>query len=356
MKLALVLAAISACALAHDGRGALSSGDRQEVARHMRLAKKGAAHYSVRPIHGSATTPSRRSKTKRQCRQRDNVATATPSPSSSSAQAAPTESTNVDWAPPDQGNQKNNNQDWSKPPDQASADQGNQDWSQPVAGLIKVATDAVCGASGATSDISATGGPNGKLDWLNCGLNAGGWSPPYVTIDDVVTVSLSDAVKDSSSPFQACADYVDMFEQYGNENGIPGIMLASFAMQESTCNKNAVGGNGEQGLMQITVDKCGGAPGGDCKEPNFNIRTGAKYFKGVLDDNGGDLLKSIAGYNGWRSGMTFADATAAQYTGQCFAQNNLDYLHQFLNGWCQNVDAYQHNPPLGQYFNLAVCG
>ena len=44
-------------------------------------------------------------------------------------------------------------------------------------------------------------------------------------------------------------------------------MLAAFAMQESSCNPNTVGGAGEQGLMQLTKDKCGDAPNGDCKDP-----------------------------------------------------------------------------------------
>jgi hypothetical protein len=44
-------------------------------------------------------------------------------------------------------------------------------------------------------------------------------------------------------------------------------MLASFAMQESSCIPTTVGGAGEQGLMQVTVDKCGGAPGGNCQDP-----------------------------------------------------------------------------------------
>lgn len=48
---------------------------------------------------------------------------------------------------------------------------------------------------------------------------------------------------------------------------VPPIMLASFAMQESSCNPATVGGAGEQGLMQITKDKCGSAPGGNCKDP-----------------------------------------------------------------------------------------
>lgn len=48
---------------------------------------------------------------------------------------------------------------------------------------------------------------------------------------------------------------------------VPPIVIASFALQESSCNPDTVGGAGEQGLMQLTKDKCGGAPGGNCKEP-----------------------------------------------------------------------------------------
>lgn len=34
------------------------------------------------------------------------------------------------------------------------------------------------------------------------------------------------------------------------------MILASIAMEESGCNKDTVGGAGEQGIMQITKDKC----------------------------------------------------------------------------------------------------
>ncbi len=47
---------------------------------------------------------------------------------------------------------------------------------------------------------------------------------------------------------------------------VPPIIIASIAMQESSCNPHTVGGGGEQGLMQITKDKCGGAPGGNCQD------------------------------------------------------------------------------------------
>lgn len=116
-------------------------------------------------------------------------------------------------------------------------------------------------------------GPNGSIGFLNCGVDGSGWNPPPVHIDDVIVKSLSEAVQSPSSPFHACKSYVPLFNQYGDKYGIPAIFLASFAMQESSCNPNTVGGGGEQGLMQITKDKCDGAPGGDCKDPVNNCRS-----------------------------------------------------------------------------------
>ena len=36
----------------------------------------------------------------------------------------------------------------------------------------------------------------------------------------------------------------------------------------------------------------------------YNIMTGAQFFTGLISDNGGNLLKSIGQYNGWREGLT----------------------------------------------------
>ena len=153
-----------------------------------------------------------------------------------------------------------------------------------------------------------------------CGFEtSGGWQPPYVRIQDVITQSLSSALQSSSSPFKACAAYISIFEKYGNQYGIPAIMLASFAMQESSCNPETVGGAGEQGLMQITRDKCTGAPNGNCRDPvslflqnlfkiifdsDIEISQDFKYFKGTLDSNSGDVLWSVGTYNGFRRGLT----------------------------------------------------
>jgi hypothetical protein len=212
-----------------------------------------------------------------------------------------------------------------------------------------------CGPSGATTTVTATTGPNGRLGWLNCGVDGSGWNPPHVTVSDLIVSDLGYAVNQAGSPFKACGNYIGFFEQYGNQFGIPPIMLASFAMQESSCRADTVGGAGEQGLMQLTRDKCGGAPGGNCQDPDFNIRTGARYIKQTLDDCGGNVIQAVGTYNGWHLGLTVGEATAAAYGSCCRCQNNLDYLQQFFNGWLQNINAYTHNPPLGQYFNLNVC-
>jgi len=249
-------------------------------------------------------------------------------------------------------------------PSQSGNNDGNKDKSvagnvvsevgNAVSGLINVKSDSgQCGKVGAVKDISSKAGPNGALDWLTCGLNDKGWQPPYVTIDDIVSVDLNEAIKSKDSPFKPCSSYIWAFEQYGKQFGVPPIVLASFAMQESTCNPNTVGGAGEQGLMQLTKDKCTKAPGGNCKDVNYNVQTGAQYFSDNLKKNNGDLLLTIGEYNGWHRGMTYGEATSQRWS-CCRCQNNLDYLHQFLNGWIQNYDAYTHG--LGVYFNLNVCG
>ena len=61
---------------------------------------------------------------------------------------------------------------------------------------------------------------------------------------------------------------------------------------------------GEQGLMQISKDKCGGAPNGNCQDVDFNIRTGTKFFADTLNGNGGNLLLTLGNYNGWPKRMT----------------------------------------------------
>ena len=120
-----------------------------------------------------------------------------------------------------------------------------------------------------TEEVTALSGPNGHIDWLNCGFEADhGWQPPYIRMEDIITHPLSSAFTKPGSPFKACSPYIWIFEKYGGQYNIPPILLASFAMQESSCQPDVVGGGGEQGLMQISGDKCIGAPNpGGCRDP-----------------------------------------------------------------------------------------
>ncbi|KIY74392.1 glycoside hydrolase family 23 protein [Cylindrobasidium torrendii FP15055 ss-10] len=214
---------------------------------------------------------------------------------------------------------------------------------------------SACGDSGASSETTATSGPMGSLDFLNCGIESGGWNPPAIYLSDLKAVSLDEAIQDPNSPFQACKEYIPLFDTYATQHGIPPIMMASFALQESTCNPATTGGGGEAGLMQLTSDKCGNAPGGNCYDVDYNIRTATEYFAGLINNNGGTVLEAIGQYNGWFKGMTYNDATDARYSSCCRCQRNLDYAHQFLNGWMQNINAYSSSLRLGRFFNLDVC-
>jgi hypothetical protein len=77
------------------------------------------------------------------------------------------------------------------------------------AGLFSF-VDNTCGKSGATEDVTKTSGPNGAMDWLNCGLDAGGWTPPDVKMKDILVMSLDEALEEDNSPFKACQPYLSM--------------------------------------------------------------------------------------------------------------------------------------------------
>lgn len=72
----------------------------------------------------------------------------------------------------------------------------------------------------------------GSIDFFNCGIEGGGWNPPDIYLSDLHYVSLDDAIQSPGSPFQACSEYVWIFNKYGDQYGIPPIMMASFALQE----------------------------------------------------------------------------------------------------------------------------
>lgn len=219
-------------------------------------------------------------------------------------------------------------------------------------GLFGVSGD--CGSSGAIGESTLSAGPNGAQDFLNCGISNsnrdGQWNPPSIKLNQLKTLTLEQALDMPNSPFSACRPFVSLFEQHGDRYGIPPIMLAAFAMQESSCRPGATGDHGGAfGLMQITQDKCFDAPGGDCRDPSFNIGKGAWYFREMLSASDGNVLLALGKYNGWYKGLTYngANKIASQC---CQCVNNLDYLHSFVNGWILGIDGSK----IGYYKN-AVC-
>lgn len=190
--------------------------------------------------------------------------------------------------------------------------------------------------------------PNGNINFLNCGLSksdpTGRWSPPDVKMSQLKFVSSAQAAK--SGVFGSCSKYKSAFDNAASQTGVPAVLLMAFAMQESSCNPSAKGGNGEIGMMQLTPDKCTNA---NCWDATTNIEKGAEYFKSQLDAFGGNALQAIGAYNGWQKGLTYDKATNQQYG--CHSQNNLDYLNQMLNGWSQG----KNGASMTVYNNLASC-
>ncbi|KAK4703623.1 P-type Cu+ transporter, partial [Phenoliferia sp. Uapishka_3] len=151
-----------------------------------------------------------------------------------------------------------------------------------------------CGPSGANAES-----PNGAESFLSCGLSksnpTAGWTPPKgITLSHLKTVSIEAAMA-SNSVWAPCKPYISLFEKHASANGLPPILLAAFALQESTCNPSVSGDNGGAfGLMQITKDKCGGQGAAGCSSPDYNIRTAAEYFSSQLSSAGGELLPALA--------------------------------------------------------------
>jgi len=222
--------------------------------------------------------------------------------------------------------------------------------------IIQASSSKQCGDVGATINISSTSGPNGNIRWLNCGLSPdspdSGWTPPPVSLDDIViyTPGLDEAASDKASPFTQCKQYVAVFEAAGAMYNLSAFLLAAFALQESSCKADAVADAGTYGLMQLSRDKCVNV---DCLDPKVNIKIGAALLRQLIDGNPNNFFAAIGGWNGWYPGMTYNDVMAHR-SSCCYCQQNLDYLHQILNGWLQNRDAYA-TPRMGEFFNLDIC-
>jgi hypothetical protein len=63
-----------------------------------------------------------------------------------------------------------------------------------LTGLLEL-VDPVCGASDPSKETTDKSGPNGALEWLNCGISksnpTSGWTPPAVKLNQVIYKNLT---------------------------------------------------------------------------------------------------------------------------------------------------------------------
>jgi hypothetical protein len=293
-----------------------------------------AGLISSRP-NGHAMLARRMNRQKRCIQRHGATLSSTAGTPTSSSAAAPAPSSEAPApAPSDNGNNDNNNNNNNN-------NNSGGGGSQP--GTIQ-ADGSPCGGPNASTSPTKTGGPNGSEEWLTCNIRSSGWAPPPIFRSNIKYVDLGSVINDPHSLFYACRDYLGDFNYHAGQTGLPAILLASIALQESSCNRYARGPNGEYGLMQLTGEKC--PSNGDCLDPGTNIGIGARYLASTADSVGGNLAQAMGMYNGWFPGMTEGDANGRPTCGQ---RSNLDYLQTVFNGYLQGVDPSSLD--MGMFFN-----
>lgn len=225
-----------------------------------------------------------------------------------------------------------------------------------AAGLAAAATNPDAqGACDPTQGGNNACGPNGSEAWLNTGLESSGWNPPFLDINNLTHVSAEEFY---NGPGGACRQYDDNFKSSGQKYNIHPAILAFIAMQESSCDATA--GGGTPGLMQCSPDNCVNGRG-DCQWPvQDNVDCGAHYLRLQLDKSGGNAIRAIGSYNGWftaddHTGLNGGLGITSWYP--CSDEGrrngdpqNLNYIHETLNGWFQGKDMYGSDQDLdGKY-------
>ncbi|KAH8171773.1 transglycosylase SLT domain-containing protein [Sarocladium implicatum] len=212
------------------------------------------------------------------------------------------------------------------------------------------------GACNPTKGGDGACGPNGSEEWLNSGLRDGGWNPPFLDINSLSHVSLEDYYGGVGS---RCAQYDENFRASGEKYNIDPAILAFIAMQESSCNADA--GGPTPGLMQCDPSNCPNGSG-SCQYPvQDNVDCGAQVLRNYLDNAGGNAVHALGAYNGWftaddNTGLNGGKGLTTDYPCSSEGQSrgvpqNLDYLHEVLNGWFQGYDIYGDDAGLGGSFN-----
>ncbi|KAH8892484.1 hypothetical protein GQ53DRAFT_840867 [Thozetella sp. PMI_491] len=221
---------------------------------------------------------------------------------------------------------------------------------------------AATGACSPTRGGANACGPNGSEAWLNSGLKGNGWNPPFLDINKLTHISLSEYYTGVGKP---CQKYDQYFQSSGKKYNIDPAILAFLAMQESSCDANE--GGPTPGLMQCDPANCQNGQS-SCQFPiQDNVDCGAWVLRSALDASGQNAVHAIGSYNGWfnaddgwglNGGRGITEGYPCSGEGQSNGlPQNLNYIHETLNGWFQGFDMYGDDQDLdGSYNCQGFCG
>ncbi len=215
---------------------------------------------------------------------------------------------------------------------------------------------AAKGACDSTQGGASPCGPNGSEKWLNRGIDGDGWEPPFLDVNSLEHISLEEYYNGIGSD---CEPYDQYFQSSGQKYNIDPAILAFIAMLESSCNPDA--GSGTPGLMQCDPSNCQNGES-SCKYPvGDNVDCGAFVLREKLDTTNGNIVHALGSYNGWftasddsglNGGKGLTEGYPCSKEGQGNgAPQNLDYLHDGLNGVFQGIDIYDDEWKVGGIYH-----
>lgn len=221
---------------------------------------------------------------------------------------------------------------------------------------IAATNPAAKGACATTKGGSGACGPNGSEEWLNTGVKGNGWEPPFLDINKLTHISLDNYYKGVG---KACKKYDQYFQSSGKKYNIDPAILAFIAMQESSCNADA--GGSTPGLMQCDPGNCQNGKR-SCQYPiQDNVDCGAHVLRAALDQSNGNAVHALGSYNGWftasdgtglNGGKGLTEKYPCSKEGKAHGDpQNLNYLHETLNGWFQGYDMYGKDSNLDGEYN-----
>lgn len=91
--------------------------------------------------------------------------------------------------------------------------------------------------------------------------------------------------------------YGDIIDRASQKFDVPYKLIKAIVKQESGGNAEAKSPVGATGLMQLMPETAKEMGVTNPNDPEQNIMGGTKYFRGLMDRFGGDVPKSLAGYN-----------------------------------------------------------